>query len=227
MSWRSIPMKRCLHYMYIWWWLICVAFCVRLLVLITCNFTISARFFRYSHTASTIVTITCNHSTVTQLLCRVRGYKYVIKLFPHDVCHFETCMKLLHLQDKSDYQNWETRYILMLWLCILCIIPFDICSMDSSLTSHSTTDGKVITSDISTSDAKQDNTLVNHIITICLSYLSDPGPTRDAASACLSTLLTRPDMESHMLHKFIQSAIDILNAWGNKADDSINDLTSS
>lgn len=30
-----------------------------------------------------------------QLLCRVRGYKYVMKLLPHEVHHIEICMNLL------------------------------------------------------------------------------------------------------------------------------------
>ena len=29
-------------------------------------------------------------------------------------------------------QSWETRYILLLWLSIIVIIPFDLCRMDGS-----------------------------------------------------------------------------------------------
>ena len=32
------------------------------------------------------------------LICRVRGFKHVIKLFPHEVSHFELCITLLNIQ---------------------------------------------------------------------------------------------------------------------------------
>ena len=35
---------------------------------------------------------------VVQLICRVRGFKHVIKQFPHEVEHFEVCMTLLKAQ---------------------------------------------------------------------------------------------------------------------------------
>lgn len=158
-------------------------------------------------------------------MCRVRGYKHVVKQFPHEVSHIEACMRMLRFQDSKDFGNWETRYVLMLWLCVLCIIPFDICSMDSSLLTHSTTAG----TEVGTATAGDSSrpTLVQQIVAISLSFLSDAGPTRDAASACLSTLLTRPDMESSFLRVFIDSALSILNDWGSKSDDEVKDLTAS
>ena len=35
---------------------------------------------------------------VVQLCCRVRGYKHVMKLFPHEVSHLELCLLLLRAQ---------------------------------------------------------------------------------------------------------------------------------
>ena len=141
-------------------------------------------------------------------------------------------MRLLGCLDSKDFGNWETRYILMLWLCILCIIPFDICSMDSSLYSNSTTDGAVVASSTladlaSDTAAIRPPTLVQSIMNVSLSYMSDAGPTRDAASACLSTLLTRPDMESSLLREFVDSAVSILCGWALKSDSDVKDLTSS
>lgn len=161
-----------------------------------------------------------------QLFCKVRGYKHVVKLFPHEVSHIEACMRLLGCQDEKDFGNWETRYILMIWLCVLCIIPFDICSMDSSLSSNSTTDGTLIAGHGSAETSSR-QTLVQQIVSISLSYMSDAGPTRDAASACLSTLLTRPDMESGLLREFVDSAVSILRDRAAKTDAEVKDLTSS
>ena len=35
---------------------------------------------------------------IVQLLCRVRGFKHVMKLFPHEVSHLEMCLLLLRAQ---------------------------------------------------------------------------------------------------------------------------------
>ena len=38
-------------------------------------------------------------------------------------------------------QSWETRYILLLWLSVACMIPFDLSRLDSSTVSDNG-DGK-------------------------------------------------------------------------------------
>lgn len=35
---------------------------------------------------------------VVQLCCRIRGFKHVMKLFPHEVSHLELCLMLLRAQ---------------------------------------------------------------------------------------------------------------------------------
>ena len=161
----------------------------------------------------------------TYSLCRVVGYKYVLKHFPHEVNHLEECLFLLKKQvsatlckciiltnlcitkmdvvhrideqDKGDHENWETTYVLLHWLAALCLIPFDICSMDS--TAGMATVGK--------------STLVVTIVHTCKSFMQDTGPTRDAASICLSVLLTRPDMENAHLEEFMVWATMFLNSF--------------
>jgi len=59
------------------------------------------------------------------------------------------------------------------------IVPFDICSMDSTITSSDSASGS----------------LVAGVSQLAKGYLSEPGPARDAAAVCLANLLKRPDME--------------------------------
>ena len=34
---------------------------------------------------------------------------------------------------KCPFQTWETRYVLLLWLSMVCMIPFDLARLDSNL----------------------------------------------------------------------------------------------
>ena len=156
---------------------------------------------------------------VLHLISRVRGFKHVVKLFPHEVSNLEPCLTLLREQDRKDYSNWETRYVFLMWLCILCLIPFDICSMDSLMTSNTLTEEQV-----GLGGDHMKSSLVSYIVELCKTYFSDPGPTREAASACLSALLTRPDMETGLLSEFIASSCTSMKTWVQKGVDVTQEL---
>ena len=64
------------------------------------------------------------------------------------------------------------------------------------------------------------------IVTLCKIYLRDPGPTREAASMCLATLLTRPDTENMQLHSFLSWCVATLHGWTIKPDQDRNALSS-
>ena len=158
-----------------------------------------------------------------QVLCRVRGFKHVTKFFPHEVSQLEGVICLLGKQDRSDHNTWQTRFILLHWLQVIALIPFDICSCDSSMIhlTHSSfvpgSKGKEI---------ENESKLVTTIIHLCKSFLSDTGPTRSAAAVCLSSLLTRPDMDSHILADFMSWACVILANWAKKGETAASVLTS-
>ncbi|KDO16436.1 hypothetical protein SPRG_18037, partial [Saprolegnia parasitica CBS 223.65] len=60
---------------------------------------------------------------VIYLLCKVRGYKTIVKLLSHEVSEFEPVLLLLQSQDRDDCATWEIRYVLLLWLSILALVP--------------------------------------------------------------------------------------------------------
>ena len=64
------------------------------------------------------------------LITKVRGYKTVIRHLPHEVQHMSLVMDLLSQQQISS-SNWETRYMLLLWLSVLCLIPLDLKRFDT------------------------------------------------------------------------------------------------
>ena len=141
-------------------------------------------------------------------LCKVRGYKRVVRLMPVEVQDVEPTMHILLSQDQNDYTTWETRYVLLLWLSMLVMVPFDLTTIDSSLGND---------------DNNEEQSLIHGMVSLCKHYLGDPGPTRDAAAVCLSKLLTRPDMEGKYLTEFLEWSNSVISgavqagislAWG-------------
>lgn len=88
--------------------------------------------------------------------CKTRGFKHIVKLMPHEVADLEPAVQALCCQDSSDHQSWETRYVLLLWLSILVLVPFDLASIDSGGGAG----------------------LILSLINVCKSFLADPGPVR-------------------------------------------------
>lgn len=112
---------------------------------------------------------------VVNYLCKVRGYKTVIKFFPHEVSDLEPVVEMLHFQVGAE--EWWISYVLILWLSIIVLVPFDIDTIDSKREGE--TDRVV---------------LVKRIINICKGYISNSGKIREATAVLLAKLVTRPDV---------------------------------
>ncbi|CAM9771784.1 unnamed protein product, partial [Phaeothamnion confervicola] len=169
---------------------------------------------------------------VVYLFCRVRGAKAIVRLMPHEVSQLEPVLHALQSQDRRDHDTWESRYALLLWLSMLALVPFDIATIDSGGGADSRYSGDG--SGYGGSDGYGGNgyagggTLVDDLLRLGREYLSDPGPPRDAAATCLSSLLARPDVEARCLRDFLDWAGAVLAeraAAGPDADRDVNDQT--
>ncbi|KAL6538962.1 hypothetical protein OROMI_025288 [Orobanche minor] len=131
-------------------------------------------------------------SIIIYSLVTVCGYKAVVRFFPHQVFDLELAVSLLEkchtitsvsssLRQESTGEM-EAKCVILLWLSILVLIPFDISSVDTSISYNNTLE-KV-----------EPAPLVLRITGISKDYLSDAGPMRTIAALLLSKLLTRPDM---------------------------------
>ncbi|KAI5401634.1 tubulin-folding cofactor D isoform X1 [Lathyrus oleraceus] len=128
---------------------------------------------------------------VVHSLVHVCGYKSVIRFFPHQVSDLELAVSLLEKchptysissqRDESTGEN-EAKCVMLLWLYILVLVPFDISSVDTSIASSDNLSEFEIVP------------LVLRIIGFCKDYLSTAGPMNSMAGLVLSRLLTRPDM---------------------------------
>ena len=66
---------------------------------------------------------------IVNWMCKVRGYKTVVKFFPHEVADMEPVVELLHFQSVTE--EWWISYVMILWLSIIVLVPFDIDTIDS------------------------------------------------------------------------------------------------
>lgn len=136
-------------------------------------------------------------------LVTVCGYKAVVRFFPHQVSDLELAVSLLekchHTSSVSSLRQestgeMEAKCVMLLWLSILVLVPFDISTVDTSIANNSNL-GKL-----------EPAPLVLRIIGFSKDYLSNAGPMRTIAALLLSKLLTRPDMPK-AFSRFLLSCI--------------------
>lgn len=116
-------------------------------------------------------------------LVNTRGFKTVIRFFPHEAADLEPCVELLHFQELD--QDFTIPCVLCLWLSLIVIVPFDLQTIDSK------------------KEGDQYEILVKRIINISREFMKNPGRIRDFSAVMLSKLMTRPDLikqgETHAL----------------------------
>uniref|UniRef100_H2YAQ7 Tubulin-specific chaperone D n=1 Tax=Ciona savignyi TaxID=51511 RepID=H2YAQ7_CIOSA len=122
------------------------------------------------------------------LLTKVRGHKVMVRHFPHEVSHLEPILTMLCEQKINDQESWETRYMLLLWLSMICLIPFDMVRFDVP----------------DTSDASMSQTsIMQRIMDIGKLYLiTSSDNCQEAAALLLSKFVTRPDVQKQHLLPF-------------------------
>ncbi|XP_028267765.1 tubulin-specific chaperone D isoform X2 [Parambassis ranga] len=140
------------------------------------------------------------------IICKVRGYKVFMQLFPHEVADVQPVLNLISRQDPKDSETWETRYMLLLWLSMTCLIPFDLSRLDGYLES----DG---------SDTREPT--MDRILAIAKSYLVVSDSPRDAASVLVSKFMTRPDVKQKRLGEFLDWSLSTISQT---SDQSLRDI---
>lgn len=123
------------------------------------------------------------------LLTKVRGPKLMIRKFPHEVADLEPVLNLLSEQSLEDQESWETRYMLLLWLSMICLIPFDMVRFDTP-----NSDG---------SESKQ--SVTSRILDFGKLYLTTSSDNcQEASVLLLSKFITRPDISKVHMAGFVK-----------------------
>ncbi|XP_067133607.1 tubulin-specific chaperone D [Centruroides vittatus] len=128
------------------------------------------------------------------VIVKVGHHKTLVKYFPHEVADVEPVLELLAQQNPSDFNTWETRYILLLWLSVIVLIPFHMERFDSGMEI----------------DGIRYKPISLRIMEVIKQYLSVGDKARDAAALLASRFLTRPDMKKEYLPEFLDWEIKML-----------------
>lgn len=130
------------------------------------------------------------------VISKVRGYKVFMQFFPHEVSDVQPVLDLLCRQDPKDTETWETRYILLLWLSMTCLIPFDLSRLDGHL---------------STDPGINRESVMDRIMSVAKSFLKVSDKSRDAAAVLVAKFVTRPDVKQKHLGNFLEHCLTTIS----------------
>ncbi|BFZ56570.1 hypothetical protein PYCC9005_003617 [Savitreella phatthalungensis] len=116
--------------------------------------------------------------SVIYKLMKVRSWKLILKFLPNDVHLLESVLALLESLPQEGNNQWRTRYVLLLWLSLIAITPFDLASVSAE-------------------------PLVERLIAAGQAHLDFSGIERNAAAELLARVLTRKDVHVKYLPPFL------------------------
>ncbi|KAL4496061.1 hypothetical protein ABPG72_015483 [Tetrahymena utriculariae] len=151
--------------------------------------------------------------SVVYMLCKVRHYKHINKFFPHEVKDLEPVVYYLIVQRARQTEIWETKYVLLLWMSIIILVPFDLVTIDSQHMNMEIFDAAIINSPAlrkqqGVSTPQRCKGITNNLIEIGKYYLNSSTKLREASSQFLSNFFARTDIQkTSTLYEFIEWAI--------------------
>ncbi len=128
---------------------------------------------------------------------KIRGYKVtsthqesradVVRFLPNEVYLLEPVLESLSALNL----RWQTTYILLLWLSLICLAPFDLTSIESSNGTKS---------------------LVTRLLDMAKQGLGSGGKERDACAILCGRVLSRGDVWRVELEPFMMWAIGVFSS---------------
>lgn len=134
------------------------------------------------------------HTTFKLLyqLIKVIGFKSVGRRFPHETNKLALLVDLLAREDPNDKSNWQTRFVLIVWLSIVILAPFDLSKFDSG---------------------SSDQTMQDKIYQTLMKSLINHDSSQHVAAFCLARFFSRPDTlkDPKLLDEFISNTMKDLD----------------
>lgn len=96
----------------------------------------------------------------------------LVRFFPHEIADLDIVLGFLLIPDgpATIQRYWSLRYIMLLWLSLICLLPFDLDQFD---------------------EHEDRGRTASNMEAVAKTHLCKAGVERDAASILLSRLYTR------------------------------------
>ncbi|KAG6450914.1 hypothetical protein O3G_MSEX006834 [Manduca sexta] len=139
------------------------------------------------------------HATFNYMyqIIRVRGYKVVVRHLPHEVSDLLTVLMFLEAQDPNDKETWRSRFVLLLWLSIVVIIPFHMSRLDGFAPGQPD------------AGSSKKLTVMERILNICKTYALSKDSCAEASAYLASKFLIRSDVKELYMGAFFEWACDL------------------
>ncbi|EKM79449.1 hypothetical protein AGABI1DRAFT_120846 [Agaricus bisporus var. burnettii JB137-S8] len=122
---------------------------------------------------------------------KFRGYKIIVRFFPHEIADLPIALNFMLMQEGvvQHHSLWALRYIMMLWLSLVSMLPFDLAQFD---------------------DESEPGHAARSLELIGKTYLGKAGLERDGAALLLSRLYMRKDIK-YAFPEFAIGSLQVIN----------------
>ncbi|RWS17618.1 Tubulin-specific chaperone D-like protein [Dinothrombium tinctorium] len=141
-------------------------------------------------------------------IIKVRGFKTAVRYFPHQVTDIEPVLAMLANQSPKDVTNWETTYVLLLWMSIIIMVPFHLNKFDPMDGDNIPVMLRLV---IYIMILNFINSLFFSIFNLIKLYLPVYGKCNQASAFLAARFLTRPEITKMYLSSFIDWCIPFLD----------------
>jgi hypothetical protein len=138
---------------------------------------------------------------ILYVFCKVRGEKVILGLLTNETRYLEPLLLALERASKSETSaahGWEERYILLLWLSLQLLAPFDLATISSI------EPGDDIPNELQLPPSMPG--IAKRLVPICLSFLNSSAREQKAAAMLLARLCLRQDMM--IFEQFLSSTVE-------------------
>ncbi|KAL1722870.1 armadillo-type protein [Schizophyllum commune] len=131
-------------------------------------------------------------STLLYNYVKFRGSKTITRFFPHEVPDLAIAIDYMTREGSPthDSTQWALRYVVLLWLSLICMIPFDLAQFD---------------------EEDQVGRTADLLETLGKKYVDRAGLEREGAASLLARLYMRRDM-LHRFDPFLASATEAVDS---------------
>ncbi|GBP53509.1 Tubulin-specific chaperone D [Eumeta japonica] len=119
------------------------------------------------------------------------------RILEDEVSDLLTVLMMLEAQDPTDKETWRSRFVLLLWLSIIVIIPFHMSRLDG------------FTPEQQDASCSKKLTVMERIFNICKKYALATDSCAEASAFLCSKFLIRSDVKELCLGAFFEWACDL------------------